>query len=53
MSDKPLITIKDSCLIVNFDIKEEFTDLTMVEKYTNLQALIDMVYKDKEPKEEE
>lgn len=42
---KPVILIEDECFNVKFDLSEPFTDSNMVEKYTSLQALIDMVYK--------
>lgn len=53
---KPAILIEDGCFNVEFDLSEPFNDSNMVEKYTSLQALIDMVFKDYEnklPNEEE
>lgn len=45
---KPVITIKDGAYNVTFEIVEPFTDADMVEKYTSLQAFIDMACPEKE-----
>ena len=53
---KPAILIEDGCFNVKFELSEPFNDSNMVEKYTSLQALVDMVFKDyenKRPNEEE
>jgi len=45
--NKPIILIDDGSFNVNIDLSEPFNDSDMVEKYTSLQALIDMIYKDR------
>ena len=45
---KPVITIENGKLNVDFSLSEDFDDMNMVEKYNNMQALIDMVFKDSE-----
>ena len=49
---KPVITISNGCLETKFDLSEPFNDSDMVEKYNNMQALIDMVFKDGEQESE-
>jgi len=45
---KPVITIEDGMMKADLSLCESFSDNDMVEKYNNMQALIDMVYPAKE-----
>ena len=49
--NKPVITIEDGTMRTDLSVCESFTDKDMVEKYNNMQALIDMVYQPKEQDE--